>query len=385
MKSKHSGQTAVTAAICFTAIFIGIFILHFFTGYWFESVSSKEVGIKMHAGQPFDVVGPGNYTDFTPFADLQQINVSEIPFTVDDPEVLTHDLQRVGVFASGTVRRPSKDRADLLMTNWARYSVYYTSDDDLAGVDAGVKDKPQKVGLMDNLGGQAIKVCVGDLNFSDAVVGSARDVLRECVERELNTLAIGYGLTVKNVVVPNVKISEAVQKSVDAITQARFDQQVAEQQKLTAAAQADNALAVAAGAIRVEQGKIQEQARQDAITADLNQKTLVAQNSVLLQTKTNERDVLERQKSNELYAAEQNKAIQAANADAAAAAARASKADEAALAAIYQANPAYANQKAVEAQSAAFKNTDKVVVPAGTQPNIIIGNGTQPVVQTPAR
>lgn len=374
---RFRGQAAVGVAIIVVALAVVLFIVHLFTGYWFEGVSSKEVGIKMHAGQPVGVVGPGVYTDLQPFADLQQINVSEIPFTVDDPEVLTRDSQRIGVQVQGTVRRPGLDRSDLLMQNWSRYSAYYTSDDALAGRDHGTKDKDDKgqIGLMDNLGNQAVKVCVGDLDFAKAVIGSARDDLRECIQRELNTLAENYGLVVSNIVVPNVAISDAVKGSLDAITKARFDQQVAEQQRLTAAAQADQALAVAAGAIRVEQGKVQEQARQDALTADLNQKTLAAQ-----------RAVIEVQKANDLFSAEQDRNIQAAKAEAALQAARASKADEAALAAIYQSNPAYANQKAVEAQSAAWKATDKVVVPAGTNPNVIIGNGTQQtVVQTPTR
>ncbi len=47
-------------------------------------------------------------------------------------------------------------------------------------------------------------MCVGDLQFSEAVVGSARDVLRECIDSELDKLAKGYGLEVRNVVVPNI-------------------------------------------------------------------------------------------------------------------------------------------------------------------------------------
>lgn len=374
---RQQGQSLIGLVLAVAGLIFLLFIVHAFTGYWFEGVGSKEVGIQMHASQPYKVVGPGVYSDFQPFASLQKINVSEIPFTVDDPEVLTKDSQRIGVAVQGTVRRPGLDHADLLMSNWSRYSLYYTSDDDLAGVDPGQKGKDDKgkPGLMDNLGNQAVKVCVGDLTFANAVIGSARDTLRECVERELNTLAEGYGLKVSNIVVPNVTLSQAVQGSLDAITKARFDQQVAEQQSQTAKAQADQQLAVAAGQIRVEQGKIQEQARQDALTADLNQKTLAAQ-----------RAVIEQQKANDLYGAQQDQAIQAAKAAAAAEAAKATRADEAALAAIYQQNPAYANQKAVESQSAAWKNTDKVIVPAGTNPNLIIGNGSQQtVVQTPTR
>ena len=68
-----------------------LFVIHSLTGYWLQGVGSTEVGIQMHAGQPVAVVGPGNYTDIQPFASLQRINVSALPFTATDPEVLTND------------------------------------------------------------------------------------------------------------------------------------------------------------------------------------------------------------------------------------------------------------------------------------------------------
>lgn len=355
---------AVFAIVGVVALF---WLISTVLGYWLEGVGSREVAIQMHAGQPIGVVGPGVYTDLAPFADIQRIDASEIPFTASDDEVLTRDSQRIGVTVQGTVRRPGMDRADVLLANWARFATFYTNNSALVG-------DGKSAGLMQNLNNQAVKVCVGDLPFDKAVIGSARDDLRECIARELNGLTSGYGLIVNNIVVPNVTLSKAVQDSLDSITKARYDQQVAEAQATTAKSQADSNLAVAAGAIRVEQGKVQEQARQDALTAELNQRTLAAQ-----------RAVIEQQKANDLYSAQQDKDIQSAVALAAAEKARAAQADVAALAAIYQTNPAYANQKAVEAQSAAWKATDKVIVPAGTSPNVIIGDGTQTVVQAPAR
>ena len=353
------GVIGVVAVIAAFALFSAIF------GYWFEGVGSREVAIQMHAGQPIAVVGPGVYTDLQPFADIQRIDASEIPFTASDDEVLTRDSQRIGVTVQGTVRRPGMDRSDVLLANWARFSTFYTNNGALVG-------DGKSAGLMQNLNNQAVKVCVGDLPFDKAVIGSARDDLRECIARELNGLTGGYGLIVNNIVVPNVTLSKAVQDSLDQITKARYDQQVADAQAVTAKAQADSNLATATGAIRVEQGKIQEQARQDALTADLNQRTLAAQ-----------RAVIEQQKANDLYSAQQDKDIQAAQALAAAEKAKAAQADTAAMAAIYQANPAYAAQKATEARASAFKATDKVIIPQGTDPLLVIGDGSvQPVVQT---
>jgi hypothetical protein len=356
--------------------FIVLLFLHSFFGYSLEGVSSTEVAIQMHAGQPFRVVGPGNYTDLQPFASLQKIKVSALPFTVEDPEVLTKDSQRIGVVVSGTVQRPDLTQSDKLMVNWGQYSTFYTNDEALVGHSAGsdaTKD-PARDGLIQQLARQATKVCVGDLDFANAVVGTARDTLKTCIDTELNNLAVGYTMQIANVVVPNVVLSKAVQDSLDAITNSRFQKQVADQNALTAAATADANLATAAGAIRVEAGKIQEQAKQDATTATLNQQALLAQNAVIAQ-----------QKANDLFSAQQDVEIQKQVAAAAQQKSLATQADTAVLAKIYQDNPAYANQQAVLAQASAFKLTDKVIIPAGTNPNIIIGDGTQPVVQTPTK
>ncbi len=387
---RNNTQTAnysgviLTGVIAFAALIV-LIILHSILGYWFEGVSSKEVAIQMHAGQPVAVVGPGNYSDVQFFASIQRIDASELPFTAADPEVLTQDLQRIGLNIQGTVRRPGQAQADVLLTNWSRFSTFYLDNQALLGKDASgcSTDKTgattctsaAQPGLMQNLSLQAMKVCVGDLPFSKAVVGSARDDLRNCIDKELGTLALGYSLTVNNIVVPVITLNPAVQKSLDDITNARFQQQVAVQTGVTASANADAELAKQQGAIRVSAGQVQEQAKQDAITAGLNQQALLAQ-----------RAVIEQQKANDLFSAQQDLAIQQQQAQVAAQKAVTTNAAEANLAAIYQSNPAYANQRAVEAQASAFSKADKIIVPAGTNPNVIIGSGTQqPVIQTPTR
>lgn len=364
-REPTTGYGALIKPLVVVGVVLFLFIvLHSFLGYWLESVSSKEVAIQMHAGQPIAVVGPGNYTDMTPFASLQRIDASELPFTASDPEVLTNDSQRIGVTVQGTVRRPGMDHPDLLLANWSRFSTFYTNNDSLLGI----KDNP---GLMQNLSLQAIKVCVGNSTFNDAAIGTGRDQLRGCVDNELNNLARGYSLSVNNIVVPNVTISQTVQQSLDAITKARYDQAVADQQVQTAKSQGDQQVAQQEAAIRAQNATAQEQARQDAITAGLNQIALQAQNGVIQQ-----------QKANDLLAAQQDVQIQQQWADAQAQRARGTNADQATIAAIYQNDPAYANQKAIEAEASAYGRTDKVIVPAGTNPNVIIGNGTQPTQQT---
>lgn len=350
-------------------IFVGLLaymLLGALLGYWLEPVGASQVGIQFQSNKPVNVVGPGIYTDMSPFADIKRVETKELPFTVSDDEVLTHDLQRVRVDIAGTVRRPGLDSANTLIGGWNTLSTFYT--DDTAVVGDGKTE-----GVIQRQGRQAIKVCVGDLDFAKAVVGSARDVLRECITTELTPLMAGYGLIVNptNLVVPNVGLKEAVQKAMDDITNQRFAEQVARQGEQTAKATADQNLAVATGAIRVEQGKIQEQARQDALTADLNQKTLAAQ-----------RAVIEQQKRNDLYAAQQDLAINQAKASAAAESAKATNANTATLAAIYQANPAFAQVENTKNVSAAWHEADKIIVPVGSDPNLIINGQTQVVTPT---
>lgn len=375
MSQRGQATALISIGLVGVVLVLGFIVLSAVLGYWLEPVGSTQVGIQFQGNKPVNIVGPGIYTDLSPFADITRVETKDLPFMVTDPEVLTQDQQRIGVTASGTVRRPGMEKADVLLADWGRYSIFYKDDGALVGVPANEKDKiVAKDGLMQALGNQAVKVCVGDLVFSKAVIGSARDTLRECIAKELNDLAAGYGLSVSNIVVPNVTLSADVQKAMDNITNARFAEQVARQNEQTAKATADQALAVAAGSIRVEQGKVQETARQAALTADLSKSQLEA-----------ERKVIEQQKANDLFAAQQELAIQQAKSASQAEAAKAANAATANLAWIYQQNPVYADYQNKQAIAAGWKATDKVYVGPGVDPVIVIGGGTQPVIQTPAR
>jgi hypothetical protein len=340
-----------------------LFVVSQFLGYALANVKDTQVGIQLHAGQPFRVVGPGVYTDLQPFAEMKTISIAGLPFEVQDPEVLTKDKQRIGVAVTGTVHRPGVDKSDVLLRNWAQYRTFYTDDMALVGPD-------KKAGLMRSIGQQAMKVCVGDLTFDDAVIGSARDVLRECIDKQLDALAVGYGLEVRNVVVHDVILSKEVQGQLDAITKARFDTQLAHQREEQAKAEAERELAVQQGQIRVEQGKIQEKARQDALTAELNQKRFAA-----------ERAVIETEKANQEFTAQRDLEIAKVQRLVAEENARSTLAPEQAKAAMHEASPRYTDLRRTEAMAGAYKQTDKfVVLPDGTNPYVFIGGEKPPVV-----
>lgn len=328
-------------------------------GYIGHGVKPNEIGIRLRSSRIVGIVGPGIYTDLSPFADIVDVKIEGLPFCAEDPEVLTRDQQRIGLKVCGTVHRPGLEGADEYRQNWAVYRTFYVDDKALLGES---KDgQVVSMGLMTDLSQQAMKVCVGDRNFSDAAVGEARDVLRECIGEELGKLTNPYGLTVRNVVVPNIIIDESVQALLDSITESKFQTDLARQNALKAEAEANRQLAEEQGRIRVEQGRIQELEKQKAITADLERQALEAQLQVIVA-----------EKANELKNAELALEVSQAELEVERTKALAELADVFALAGLYQDNPDYLDMLIQEMWANAWNATDKVIIPAGTQPTTVL-------------
>ena len=139
------------------------------------------------------------------------------------------------------------------------------------------------------------------------------------------------------------------------------------------------------------QSRIQEEARQQLVLAQLNEEKIMAQKAVIEAERANElarveaeRAIIEAEKSNELLAAEADLEIQRAAALAAAEQAKADTALEAALAAVLATNPGLLQLKTVEANARALQPTDKLIfTPDGTTPTIVLpGPGIVPTVDT---
>lgn len=356
---------------------LAYFVIDNLFGYVMYPVRSNQVGILLKENRPYQVVGPGSHTRIGWMEDIIAINVAGLAFIVRDDEVLTKDQQRIGIEIRGTVHRPGLEKQDALLKNWSTYSGFYLSDDPLIGL-APIKPEDRPTGLMQALGQQAGKVCVGDLSFAEAVVGSARDVLRECIDREIDKLASSYGLEVRNVVVPNVNLSAAVQKKLDEITEARFATQLAVQNAAKAKADADRDQATEEGKIRVEQARVQEKAKQDATTAELDRKRLEAQAASL-----------KAQKDNDLLSAQRDLAITETKTKIAEEAAKAKLAEEAAKAELIKQNSSYATYLNNQAWAAAYGKMDKVFLPPNVSPFVVIGSNnvttTVPIGPTPTR
>jgi hypothetical protein len=329
--------------------------------YLVQQVSPNEVGVKIRAGQIAEIVPPGVYSDFGLYVRLDTYSTAEYRFSVNDPEVLTMDQQRLGVTVSGSVFRPDARETQKVKELYTQYRQVFISDDTL-----------QKV--MNDLTMQAMKVCVGDRPFADSVVGSNRDSLRGCINTELGNLVKPYGLNIANVTVPSVALSPEVQAKLDAITQSRLDTEKALQDEAKAVAEGKAQQAQQEADVRVEQSKRQEQARQEAVLADLEQKSLTAQQAVI-----------DAQKANDLLSAQKDLEIAKAKAAAAEEQAKADLANQIALAKLYGENPQYVAYLIAQANASAIKDTDKLIfTPSGTVPQLVFGDNVVPTWSIPS-
>jgi hypothetical protein len=299
---------------------------------------------------------------------------------VTDEEIITKDKQRMGVTVSGDIFRPGLAQKDTLRRLWAQYRGIYL-------------DEALAVTQVQNLARQAMKVCVGDRTFDDNIIGTARDALRACIDEELSELANNFGLEIQNVVVPEVILSPEVQVALDAIVQSRLETEKAAQDKLRAEAQAEAEQARQEGEIRIEQSRIQEQAKQQTTLAQLEEERILAQKAVIEADRANElakveaeRAIIEAQKANELLAAERDLEINRARALAATEKAKADLALQIAQAEIYAQNPGYLELQMVTVNANALQNTDKIIfTPEGTVPTLVVpGPGIVPTVETGA-
>ena len=291
---------------------------------------------------------------------LAPYSTQEYKFTATDPEVITKDTQRIGVTVSGSVFRPTLADESRIRTLWTQYRTLYINDEALQS-------------KMNDLSFQAMKVCVGDRIFNDAVIGSDRDALRTCIDDKLNNLATAYGLTIANLVVPNVALQPEAQAKLDAITQSRLDTEKAVQDEQKAIAQGKAEQALQEAAIRVEQSKKQEETRQQTILAQLEQQRLQAQ-----------KVVIEASKSNDLLSAQKDLEIARARAAAAEQQAKADLANQTALAQLYQTNPNYYSYQMAQTNASAIQPTDKIIfAPLGQFPYIVLGNDVIPTLNVP--
>ncbi len=361
MRSKTTSTIVIIAVVVIGVLIVGgLFSLAFKPYYFLERVEQQEVGVRFRQGRIYEVVGPGLYSDVGLYVEIKRISSTAISFSVQDDEIITKDKQRLGLVVSGDIFRPNLAEGHILKDQWAQYSTVFLSDE-VART------------RVEGLARQAMKVCVGDRTFDDNVIGTARDVLRECVDTEVSQLALNYGLQIENVVIPNIILSPEVQSVLDAITKSRLDTEKAAQDKLKAEAEALAEQARQRGEVAVAQSRIQEETKQQTLLAQLDQEKLAAQKAVI-----------EAQKANELLAAQQDLEINQALARAAIEKAKADLALELAKAEMLAKHPGYLQFQMAQLNASALKSTDKIIfTPEGTMPTIVLpGPGIVPTIDT---
>ncbi len=343
-------------------VFIAMIVLWALLGqfaYIFAKVDPDEIGLKLRGGRIVEVVPPGVYSDFGLFVDLQKYKTQAYQFTAADPEVITQDNQRIGITVSGSVLRSTLANAtpEEIIGYWTQYRSIYTSDQALQRV-------------AEDLSFQAMKVCVGDRPFSESILGSNRDDLRNCVDDELNKLMELYGLSVANVTVPNVTLSDEVKGLLDAITKSRLETEKARQDKLKAESEGAARQAEQEAKIRVEQAIAQETARQQTALAKLEVDRL---NAV--------RARIEAEKSNDLLSAQKDLEINKALANAALEKARADLSREYAQASLFSSSSNYLYYQLALANASALSKNDKLIfLQPGMLPNLVFGGGAVPTI-----
>ncbi|MCB0107278.1 MAG: hypothetical protein KDE53_15265 [Caldilineaceae bacterium] len=381
MQSSRAPRIPNRTLLLAVLVIIGFFLVYSFSSqffYFFERVEEEEVGVKFRSGRIVDIVGPGVYSDIGLLLEMRRVSSEAVPFRVTDEELITKDKQRIGLVVTGDVFRPGIAHVETIRQLWAQYNAHYL-DDNVARLT--IEDRAR----------QAMKVCVGDKIFDEAVIGTARDELRSCIDTELDELAKSYGLNVDNVAVPDVILLPDAQARLDEIVQSRLQTEKAKQDELRAKAEAAAEQARQEGAIRVEQSRIQEEARQQKALAELDREKIEAQKAVIEAERANElarveaeRAIIEAEKNNELLAATRELEIQTARAAAAAEQAKADLAPQIALAELLAVNPGYLQLQMAQTNASALQSTDKVIfTPEGVAPTLVIpGPGIVPTVDT---
>ncbi len=376
ISGKSVGRILLTIGTLIIVFIVFNMLGNFF--YFFRPVEQQEVGVQFQNRRIKNIIGPGVYSDVGLFVDLQTISTQAISFEVLDEEIITSDKQRIGLKLTGDIFRPGLGEADLIEAQWSRYRGLYLEDEKAS---SRVKDLAQ----------QSMKVCVGDRTFDDNIIGTSRDALRACIDEELNKLVSEFGFRIENLVVPEVILSPEVQVALDAIVQSRLQTEKAAQDQLRASAEASAEQAKQEGEIRVEQSRIQEQARQEILLAQLQQERLAAQLVVIQQEQENalanvakEQAVALAEKERELLVAEQNLEISRIEAERAIVDAEARTAVDQVLATLYKASPEYLSLLLARANASALNETDKVIfTPEGTVPSLVLsGPGIMPTVDT---
>ncbi len=154
-----------------------------------EEVATSEMALKLEAGQIKDCVGPGKYTGWGFWDDLQPISVATLTFKIVDPEVATYDNQLVGVDVAVQARRMvACDGLSNIAANWPSIIT-----------DEGLISTVTETGL------EAIKNGTRDFTLTQLL--DDRNGLAHGIREALQNDADLYSVQIINVMVSNIAIN----------------------------------------------------------------------------------------------------------------------------------------------------------------------------------
>lgn len=330
---------------------------------YMEIVDESEVAVTFNSGQLQEILGPGFYYSLSPFADIETFSSSAIPFSVSDPEIITLDKQRIGLTINGNAFRPGIGDVGRIRSQWVRYNTLWLNEEVLR----------ERVTA---LGQQAMKVCVGNNTFDDVAIGSGRDLLRDCIEEELGTATDLFVVSVADIAVPEVTISAETQAQLDAITQSRLQAEQWVQTEKEERARTEAELAKEQGKIRVEQGKRQEAARQEATLAALDVEKEIQNREVELAKVETRLQILAAEKAQ----AEARQEVVAVERETARIEAESQYAAENVWAGIMQDNPRYGEFLVQRLMAETWSGVDKMIVPENSDIMFFNPEETTPVI-----
>lgn len=337
-------------------------------GFLLHSVAPDEVGVKISNNQFVEVLPPGTYSaPFDWYTDIINVRQSALRLEVEKADVLTRqglDQQVIGIRVAFDTFRPG---AALTAELWRQYQADYRHDDILI----------RRIQQMVN---DALTTCGNQTTFQQAAGGEGRTILGGCIQSALSQKAEPLQITIANVSVTNISIS---QQAIDRLEQIRdLNQQVD-------AAQAQAELAEAnSGA---NEARIRGEAREQVAPTQVYLEARATEGALQLTAIAINQQQAEAQATNDAFRANADLALEQVRLEIARIKALADNAEEAELARVINENPAYAAYLIAEAQAQAVQGVEKIIVPAGTNPLLIMG-GTAipnimiepPVTATPA-
>lgn len=100
-----------------------------------SQVDSNQVGVQTKKGKIVRIVGPGVYSDMSRFTNLSTVDISAKQVDWNDPDLVTRDLQPIGLALRVTYGRKSDQ--DTVRMMWQTYRAQATSDEALMNTVLG--------------------------------------------------------------------------------------------------------------------------------------------------------------------------------------------------------------------------------------------------------